>query len=83
MLKLKNIKRSNSQIEADYFPEGKFDPGHIVLNRKTEEVISVKKSPKDYYGGIDVSFYFPHAVILLREASKMDSIPEELMSMWY
>lgn len=83
MLKLKNIKRSNSQIEADYFPEGKFDPGHIVLDRKTGKVISAKKSPKDYYDGIDVSFYFPHAVTLLKETLKMESIPEELMSMWY
>lgn len=83
MLTLKNIKRSNSQIEADYFPEGKFDPGHIVLDIKTEKVLSAKKSPKDYYDDIDVSFYFPHAVTLLKEALKMDSIPEELMSMWY
>ena len=83
MLKLKNIKRSDSQIEADYFPEGKFEPGHIVLDIKTEKVISANKSPKDYYDGIDASFYFPHAVALLREASKRDFIPEELMSMWY
>lgn len=83
MLKLKNIKKSDSQIEADYIPEGKYDSGHIVLDLKSGKIVSAQKSPKDYYNGVDVSFYFPHAVTLLKELSKKENIPEEPMAMWY
>lgn len=83
MLKLRNIKRNDSQIEADYFPEGMLEPGHIVLDRKTGTVISAQKSPEDYYDGVDVSFYFPHAIKLLRESSEVEITPKELTCMWY
>lgn len=83
MLKLKNIKKSDLKIEADYFPEGKYSPGHIVIDVKTKAIIFAEKSPEDYCDGVDVSFYFPQAVRALKDLLTNEKIPQEFICMWY
>lgn len=47
MVRLKNIKKSDSTIECDIYPEDSTLPGHVVVSIKTEEIINCEL-PQNY-----------------------------------
>lgn len=79
MLKLKNIKRSNGIISADYDPECSGDIGKITMDVETGEVIQTIISNVD----IIIPMYLNHAIDVLERIKDNEEIPEEKLVMWY
>ena len=79
MVKLKNIKKSNSLIECDILPEDSIENGHIVVDLKTEEI-------KDYFLPQNYEWcrnHVNHASRKLLELNKTNPLPKECTVMWY
>lgn len=81
MVRLRNIKRDEKIIEADYFPEGKEDFGHVAVDIKTKEIISVTMAKEDLECYYDT--YFGFAARRLRELIDAEELPETCLVMWY
>lgn len=79
MVKLKNIKKSNGLIQADYYPEDSLEFGFIKLDCSTGEVVESQEIEK--YDPIGMYRY--HAINCLQELSKQTNIPENYIRMWY
>lgn len=79
MLKLKNIKRNNDLITANYDPEHTGELGFISLDLKTGDVVESKASTYD----ADFPTHLNHAISALRKMISMEELPEERTVMWY
>lgn len=79
MLKLKNIKRSNGLITANYDPEGTGLLGFISLDQKTGDVIEGRASKYDE----DMPTHLQHGISALQKMRNFDDLPEEKTVMWY
>lgn len=79
MLRLKNIKKNNSIISAEYEPENSGDLGSVSVNVESGEVIESKQSKMDE----PLPMYLHHATEALKKMMKEDVIPEEKLVMWY
>ena len=77
MLRLKNIKIGKKTAEADYYPEGQEQSGHISVDLSTNEIISCDEIPG--YG----ASYRGHARQHLVKMAKEKSHQEECVVMWY
>jgi len=77
MLRLKNIKKQNKLIEADFYPENSEECGHLVVDLSSEEVISCVDV--DGYG-ISYSGHAAHR--LVKMANDKDE-RTECVVMWY
>ena len=75
MLKLKNIKKSNGIISADYDPECSGEIGRISINKEVETTISLMDR--------EFPIYLNHALDTLRKIKDEKDIPEEKLVMWY
>ena len=81
MVLLKNIKKTDDYIEADYYPEATDAAGHIRIGND-KNVISVSYSEED---NSVLRSYFVHARKRLRELLDVESnsVPKETVVMWY
>lgn len=79
MLKLKNLKKNNGIISAEYDPENSGELGSISVDVESGELIELKASK------MDDSFpvYLNHAVDALKKLRNEDELPEEKLIMWY
>ena len=76
MLILKNIKKINGCISADYYPEGAEPHGSMKINIDTLEIEEHIRPPK--------SFMAPaHAERELIRLSKLDNLPKEKIVLWF
>ena len=82
MVTLKNIKKGNKIISADYYPEDSTEPGYIVVDLETEEII-LNRSPKEHEKYYSYSWYTRYARYGLLEVAKSGKIPEKKVVMWY
>ena len=74
MVILKNIKKTNDTISADYYPEGKEPKGFMKMKLKDEEIIEHDNKS---------SFAAPHVRYELLRLAKMDNPPKEKTVLWY
>lgn len=74
MVILKNIKKTNDTISADYYPEGKEPKGFMKMKLKNEEIIEHDNTS---------SFAATHVRYELRRLAKMDNPPKEKTVLWY
>lgn len=79
MLKLRNLRKSENTIEADFYPEDSKQAGHVVVDLKTEEITDYT-APEGYE---KYRWYATHARQTLMELAEQDSLPEEYLVMWY
>lgn len=79
MLKLKNIKRNNGVISADYLPEGSKDSGMISIEEKSGDILESVSSSMDSTFPI----YLNHAIDALKKLRNKEELPEEKTVMWY
>lgn len=78
MVKLKNIRRTERTIEADFYPEGDIEAGHMVVNLSTGEAIE-SVTPEAYRGFT----YASHTKTALLELAQEEELPETYTVMWY
>ena len=77
MLHLKNIKIENNTAQAEYSPEDSGWWGRILVDLKSEEIISCDRNP-------EYRFMHPgHARQQLVKMAKSNDTRTECMVMWY
>lgn len=74
MVTLKNVKRDENSVSADYYPEGEEPKGFMRLDATTREVIEHERS------GIMAP---THVRNLLNRMLDLDKYPEEATVFWY
>lgn len=74
MVLLKNIRRENNNISADYYPEGNSPKGFMKLQIATGSILE-----HDNASG----FAAAHVRTELQRLAKAKSIPSEKTVMWY
>lgn len=79
MVKLKNIRRNERTIEADFYPEDSKEAGHILIDVQSKEVLE-RTYPKEYEGRFS---YATHAKRALLELAEKEELPETYTVMWY
>ncbi len=79
MLRLKNIKKNNETIQADYYPEDSAECGFVKINSCTREIIESKLTS---YDGV-IKAYMSHAATALDRLIDSKSLPKEQVVMWY
>lgn len=72
MVILKNIKKTNNMISADYYPEGKEPKGFMRI--EAGKVIEHENAS---------SFAAPHVRNELKRLARMDNPPVEKTVLWY
>lgn len=75
MVTLKNIKKTETDISADYYPEGSAPKGFMKMRLLDGEVIQ--------HEGSIYSIAPSHVKRELVRLSKMDNPPEEKTVLWY
>lgn len=79
MLKLKNIKKNNGVISAEYDPENSGELGNISVDVEQERVVDFNVSKLDDTFPI----YANHAVDALIKMKDDKELPKEKLVMWY
>ena len=74
MVILKNIKKTENSISADYYPEGKEPKGFMKMRISDEEVVEHEMT---------CMFSAPHVKYELRRLAKLDNPPKEKRVLWY
>lgn len=74
MVILKNIKKTNDTISAEYFPEGKEPKGFMEMNLVNEKIIKHNNAS---------SFAAAHVKQELKRLAKMEKPPKEKTLLWY
>lgn len=79
MLKLKNLKKNNGIISAEYDPENSGELGSISIDVQDGSLVESKASKMDS----SFPIYLNHAVEALRKLKDEKELPEEKLIMWY
>ena len=79
MLKLKNLKKNNGIISAEYDPENSGELGSISIDIEKETVVDFNISKLD--GAFPI--YANHAVDALMKIMHNEELPTEKLVMWY
>ena len=79
MLKLKNLKKNNGIISAEYDPENSGELGSISIDVQDGSLVESKVSKMDS----SFPIYLNHAVEALRKLKDEKELPEEKLIMWY
>lgn len=74
MVILKNIKRTEDNISADYYPEGKGLKGFMKMRLSDQKIIEHEVS------GMVAA---PHVRYELIRLAKVDNLPKEKAVLWY
>lgn len=79
MLKLKNVKRNNGIISAEYDPENSGDIGNVSIDAESLKVLESNPSKLD-----DVfPIYLNHAIDSLKKIANEPVLPKEKLVMWH
>ena len=78
MLKLRNIKKNNGIISAEYDPENSGELGNVSVDVEKEEVVESNLSKLD---GV-FPIYMNHAIDALIKMKDNKELPKEKMIMW-
>ena len=78
MVVLREIKKSNRIIEADFYPEGKDSVGHISVDFMARKTVSLNNAE-----GYEHSSSASHAKAELLRLAKLDSLPDVKRVYWY
>ena len=79
MLKLKNIKKNNNIISAEYDPESSGELGSISVDIDSGKLVDSRASKLDS----PLPIYLKHAEDALKKIMIEDDIPKEKLIMWY
>ncbi len=79
MVTLRNIKKDNKTISAEYEPENSGLVGSIKLDIASGNVIDSVSTELDN----PFPMYLFHATRALEKLAQKDNVPEEKMVMWY
>lgn len=74
MVILKNITKTENNISADYYPEGRSEKGFMSMNLKDEEIVEHHNAS---------SFAAAHVRLELKRLAKMEQPPKEKILLWY
>lgn len=78
MVILRNIKRNENLIEADYFPDGGNLFGHLVVDTISGKLVSYTDIPGISYRGA-----LHHGKRRLLKIKDLNPLPVEEKEMWY
>ena len=78
MITLRNIKRTNNIIEADYYPENENVFGHVAIDLNTKEIISNVDAE-----GYENTTCATHAKYELLRMKDLKEFPEKRVVLWY
>lgn len=78
MLQLKNIKKENDIIQANYYPEDSNECGFVKMDCISHEVIERKLTSFDSV----IEAYAFHAEKALKWVADLKPIPKEQLVMW-
>ena len=78
MLKLRNIRKNNGIISAEYDPENSGELGSVSVDVEREEVKEFTLSKLDG----DFPIYMNHAIYALVKLKDNEEIPKEKLIMW-
>lgn len=78
MIVLKNIKKDEHSIEADYYPEGVGARGYVKISLPDGEYLEVIPSP-EYPNSSDPA----HARYELLRLAELETLPKEKTVLWY
>lgn len=82
MVTLTKIKKENSVISFEYFPEGeKDDIGFCKFDTSIKEVSDFKYCIKDEQS--NMKGYFKKAVRAIKELAEKEELPKEYVYTWY
>lgn len=79
MLRLKNLKKNNGIISAEYDPENSGELGSISIDVQDGSLVESSASKMDS----SFPIYLNHAVEALRKLKDEKELPEEKLIMWY
>lgn len=79
MLRLENIKESNSIVTCDFYPEDCTQPGRLVLDVLKGEVVEVNY-PEGYE---DTKYYIYKALWWAQRAVNNNELPDKKRIVWY
>lgn len=74
MVVLKNITKTENNISADYYPEGRAEKGFMSMSLKDEEIVEHHNVS---------SFAAVHVRLELKRLAKMEEPPKEKTLLWY
>ena len=74
MVILKNITKTENNISADYYPEGRSEKGFMSMNLKDGEIVEHQNVS---------SFAAAHVKRELKRLAKMKEPPKEKTILWY
>ena len=74
MVILKNITKTENNISADYYPEGRAEKGFMSMSLKNEEIVEHHNVS---------SFAAAHVRLELKRFAKMEEPPKEKTLLWY
>lgn len=76
MVTLKNIKKKNDMISADYYLEGNEKKGFMEMRLSDKKIIRHEKTEGIVYG-------LSHVQYELERLAKLDNPPSEKKVIWY
>ena len=79
MITLRNIKETENSIECDFWEEQRNEKCHMVVDKKTKEIIS-KSAPDGYKIGLMSP---AHVRAKLESLIGTEEMPEVVVHMWY
>jgi len=79
MLKLINIKKNDSFIEAEYIPEASKEVGYLKVDLKTRKISDSRLTSFDD----TIAIYRGHAKLALLKLANSDTLPERYPVAWY
>ena len=79
MLKLKNIRKIDGIISAEYEPENSGNLGSVSVDVDSGKVVDSNISKLDS----PLPMYLHHATEALKKLVKEEKLPEEKLVMWY
>jgi len=79
MLKLVNIKKNNTYIEADYIPEDSDEMGYVRVDFARREILESRLTSFDEV----IATYRRHAFSTLLKLADADVMPERYPVAWY
>lgn len=74
MVILKNITKTENDISADYYPEGRKEKGFMLMDLKSEKIVAHHNVS---------SFAATHVRLELKRLAKMEEPPKEKTLLWY
>ncbi len=80
MISVKNVKKINNRLSADYYYRDPSDIGHVTLDVNTGEILQRQPNEEDNSRAYS---YFGKVIQFLEMMIKADNYPESADFIWY